>query len=63
MIFVIEERHGFNKRSLRLFISDFVINTLVKAVFEIPLYAGLIKVIKMGGANFYIYAWLFVYVE
>ncbi|KAI9234636.1 MAG: putative caax prenyl protease ste24 [Podila humilis] len=59
-IFVIEERHGFNKQSWKLFISDFVVKTLVQAVFEMPFYAGLIKVFKTGGPNFYIYAWLFV---
>ncbi|KAK3813894.1 MAG: CAAX prenyl protease-like protein [Linnemannia gamsii] len=59
-IFVVEERHGFNKQSWGLFMKDFVVMTLVRAVFEMPLYAGLIKVFKMGGANFYIHAWLFV---
>ncbi|KAG0373512.1 hypothetical protein BGX24_011604 [Mortierella sp. AD032] len=59
-IFVVEERHGFNKQSWGLFMKDFVVMTLVRAIFEMPLYAGLIEVFKMGGANFYIHAWLFV---
>ncbi|KAF9117311.1 CAAX prenyl protease 1 [Mortierella sp. 14UC] len=59
-IFVVEERHGFNKQSGRLFMRDLVVTTLIKAVIETPFYAGLIKVFKMGDATFYIYAWLFV---
>ncbi|KAF8984137.1 hypothetical protein BGZ46_008753 [Entomortierella lignicola] len=58
--FVIEERHGFNKQTLSLFVSDWIKEQLVTAVLEIPFYAGFFKIISFTGNNFLIYVWLFV---
>jgi STE24 endopeptidase len=58
--FVIEERHGFNKQTLKLFISDTIKGHLVGGVIGMPVLAGFLKVIKLGGENFYLYVWLFM---
>lgn len=60
--FVIEERHGFNKQTLKLFISDTIKGHLIGGVIGMPFLAGFLKVIKLGGENFYLYVWLFMYV-
>ncbi|KAF9172957.1 hypothetical protein BGX21_009053 [Mortierella sp. AD011] len=60
--FVIEERHGFNKQTLKLFATDWIKNQIVSGILEIPFYAALFKIIKITGNNFIIYVWLFVVV-
>ncbi|KAF9945296.1 hypothetical protein BGZ72_001499 [Mortierella alpina] len=58
--FVIEERHGFNKQTLGLFFSDMVKGHLVGGAIGMPFLAGFLKIIKIGGANFFYYVWLFL---
>ncbi|KAG0242743.1 peptidase family M48-domain-containing protein [Mortierella sp. GBAus27b] len=58
--FVIEERHGFNKQTLRLFFSDLIKGHLVGGAIGMPFLAGFLKIIKIGGENFYLYVWLFM---
>ncbi|KAG0068391.1 hypothetical protein BGZ89_004794 [Linnemannia elongata] len=60
--FVIEERHGFNKQTLKLFISDTIKGHLIGGIIGMPFLAGFLKVIKLGGENFYLYVWLFMVV-
>lgn len=61
--FVIEERHGFNKQTLKLYFSDLIKGHLVGAAIGMPFLAGFLKIIKISGENFYLYVWLFMYVE
>lgn len=61
--FVIEERHGFNKQTLGLFFSDMIKGHLVGGAIGMPFLAGFLKIIKIGGANFFFYIWLFLYVD
>ncbi|KAF9582564.1 hypothetical protein BGW38_000053 [Lunasporangiospora selenospora] len=58
--FVIEERHGFNKQTIGLFVSDTIKSLLVSAVIGIPFLSGFLKVIQISGDNFYFYVWLFI---
>ncbi|KAG0005118.1 hypothetical protein BGZ65_011955 [Modicella reniformis] len=58
--FVIEERHGFNKQTLRLYFSDLIKGHLVAGAIGMPFLAGFLKIIKIGGENFYFYVWLFM---
>ncbi|KAF9927734.1 CAAX prenyl protease 1 [Linnemannia zychae] len=58
--FVIEERHGFNKQTLKLFITDIIKGHLIGGIIGIPFLAGFLKIIKLGGENFYFYVWLFM---
>ncbi|KAF9429218.1 hypothetical protein BGZ76_001642 [Entomortierella beljakovae] len=58
--FVIEERHGFNKQTLRLYISDLIKGHLVGGAIGMPFLAGFLKIIQVSGKNFYLYVWLFM---
>mmetsp|Transcript_115674 Transcript_115674/g.327065 ORF Transcript_115674/g.327065 Transcript_115674/m.327065 type:complete len:530 (-) Transcript_115674:201-1790(-) len=56
--FVIEARHGFNKKTLKLFVTDTIKNVVLSVVFTIILVPVVIYVIKWGGEHFYFYIWL-----
>ena len=58
--FVIEEKHGFNKQTLALFVSDFIKSTLLSAVIGLPCVAGFLWVVQVTGDRFYVYVWLFL---
>ncbi|KAG0363146.1 hypothetical protein BG005_002660 [Podila minutissima] len=58
--FVIEERHGFNKQTLKLFFSDMAKGYLLGGAIGMPVLAGFLKIIKISGENFYFYIWLFM---
>ncbi|KAF9425358.1 hypothetical protein BGZ94_007594 [Podila epigama] len=60
--FVVEERHGFNKQTLKLFFSDLAKGYLLGGAIGMPVLAGFLKIIKVGGDNFYFYIWLFMVV-
>eukprot|EP00282_Hemiselmis_andersenii_P046840 CAMPEP_0172092364 /NCGR_PEP_ID=MMETSP1043-20130122/25400_1 /TAXON_ID=464988 /ORGANISM="Hemiselmis andersenii, Strain CCMP441" /LENGTH=214 /DNA_ID=CAMNT_0012755075 /DNA_START=1 /DNA_END=641 /DNA_ORIENTATION=+ len=55
--FVLEERHGFNKQSLSLFLMDQIKTYLLMVILGMPALGGVIMVIQMGGPYFYLYAW------
>jgi STE24 endopeptidase len=59
-IFVIEEKHGFNKQTISLFIKDQIKSFLLTIVIGGPILAGLLKIIEWGGEYFYIYVWAFL---
>jgi STE24 endopeptidase len=60
--FVIEEKHGFNKQTVKLFITDTIKGILLNCTIAPPLIALFIRVIQWGGDDFYLYvsALLFV---
>ncbi|KAJ3131897.1 hypothetical protein HK100_005899 [Physocladia obscura] len=61
--FVIEEKFGFNKSTLPLFISDQFKTLLLTCVISAPFVAGILFVIKWAGANsFFFYVGAFVLV-
>eukprot|EP01114_Cavostelium_apophysatum_P009201 TRINITY_DN2228_c0_g1_i1.p1 TRINITY_DN2228_c0_g1~~TRINITY_DN2228_c0_g1_i1.p1 ORF type:complete len:420 (+),score=105.08 TRINITY_DN2228_c0_g1_i1:31-1290(+) len=60
--FVIEERHGFNKQTLKLFFVDKVKTLALSIVIGAPVISAIIYIVKWGGPHFYLYAWLFVFV-
>lgn len=60
--FVIEERHGFNKQTFGLFVTDTIKGLFVGALFGFPIISGIIYIILKTGANFYFYLWLFILV-
>lgn len=57
--FVIEERHGFNKKTLGLFVKDKLLGCLITAVIGCPIVCASIWLIKWGGDNFYLWLWAF----
>lgn len=58
--FVIEEKHGFNKQTLGLFISDRVKTFLLSTLIGLPCVAACLWVILNTGPLFYIYLAVFV---
>jgi len=59
--FRIEKVHGFNKQTYGLFFSDKVKGLILQCVIGGPFVALLLKIIKIGGDNFYIYMWAFMF--
>lgn len=60
--FVIEERHGFNKKTLKLFVADFIKSELLMSIFACILIPIITYIIKWGGESFYVYLWAFLQV-
>eukprot|EP00919_Chromeraceae_sp_WS-2016_P076251 GHVR01180228.1.p1 GENE.GHVR01180228.1~~GHVR01180228.1.p1 ORF type:complete len:426 (+),score=48.12 GHVR01180228.1:73-1350(+) len=58
--FVIEEKHGFNKKNAQIFITDMLKSTAIQVVITVPVLCAIIFVINWGGESFYIYAWVVV---
>lgn len=56
--FVIEERHGFNKTTPSLFVTDLVKSTVLHVVIGCPLLSLLLAVIMYTGPYFYVYVCL-----
>lgn len=55
--FVIEERHGFNKMTIKLFFQDMVKSELLSYFFGGLLIPLLIWLVKATGDRFYLYVW------
>jgi len=55
--FVVEERHGFNKMTIRLFFTDMVKSELLSYFFGGLLVPLLIWIVRYFGQSFYIYLW------
>lgn len=58
--FVIDEKHGFNKKTIALFIKDTLISIVLSLVLGIPIFMGLIYILEIGGDYFYIYVEIFI---
>src|SRR5215468_620031 len=56
--FVIEERFGVNRMTLRLWIADLVKGALVGAAFGVPLVTLVLWLMQKAGAWWWLYAWL-----
>ena len=59
--FRIEKRHGFNKTTMRLFISDKLRGLGLTLVLGGPFVSLLLTIIKWGGHHFYMYVWGFTF--
>ena len=56
--FVLEERFGFNKMTLKLFFTDMLKNTLLGAVIGLPLIWVVLLLMEKSGDLWWLYAWL-----
>lgn len=59
-VFVVEERHGFNKQSLGNFFLDKLKGLALSALLGGPMTLAVLYVIKAGGRNFFLYLYLLV---
>jgi STE24 endopeptidase len=57
--FVIEERFGFNKMTLRLFAIDLAKGALIGALIGLPVLAAVLWLMEKMGAYWWLYVWLF----
>ena len=58
--FVLEEKHGFNKSTLKLWIMDQIKTTVLLAVIGLPLLAAFLKIIELAGKQFVPWLMLFL---
>ena len=57
--FVLEERFGFNKQTLKLWITDMLKGQALMVVLGTPLLSAFLKIIQVTGTRFFYYLWLF----
>lgn len=57
--FILEEKFGFNKQTLSLFITDIIKGQALALVLVPPILAAFLAIIKKTGDGFYYYVWLF----
>jgi STE24 endopeptidase len=60
--FVLEEKYGFNKQTLPLFITDILKSQALSLAFGIPLGAAFLKIVQKTGDSFFFYLWAFTLV-
>lgn len=60
-VFVLEEKFGFNKQTLKIFIEDFVKEILVSVVLEVPLFAALFKIFHAIPETWWIWSFFLVF--
>jgi STE24 endopeptidase len=58
--FIIKERHGFNKMTVGVYISDKIKEYILTAVIGLPIYYGFMWLVILGGEMFYIYVSIFM---
>ena len=57
--FVIEERFGFNKTSLKLWLSDLIKSSVIGALIGLPIAMFILWLMGAAGGLWWLYAWLF----
>lgn len=58
--FVIEEKFGFNKQTLKIFFIDLFKSFALKIIIGAPVVIAILFLVKWGGENFWIFLWLFL---
>ncbi|CEG66514.1 hypothetical protein RMATCC62417_03079 [Rhizopus microsporus] len=56
--FVVEQKHGFNKQTVRLFFVDIIKMQFVMAALMFPFISAFLWIIKATGEKFYFYVWV-----
>ena len=60
--FVLEEKFGFNKQTVKLWISDMIKGQALMVVFGVPLLSAFLAIVQKTGSGFFYYLWLFTVV-
>ncbi len=58
--FIIEEKFGFNKTTVKTFITDLIKSLMVGAIIMLPIFAALIYIVEKLGKHWWIYGWIFL---
>ncbi|ORE11972.1 hypothetical protein BCV72DRAFT_20 [Rhizopus microsporus var. microsporus] len=56
--FVVEQKHGFNKQTVKLFFVDIIKMQFVMAALMFPFISAFLWIIKATGERFYFYVWV-----
>ena len=57
--FVLEEKFGFNKQTVKLWITDMLKGQALMVVFGVPLLSAFLAIVQKTGNSFFYYLWLF----
>jgi STE24 endopeptidase len=57
--FVLEEKFGFNKQTLKLWVTDMLKGQALMVVFGAPLLSAFLAIIQKTGNSFFYYLWMF----
>lgn len=57
--FVIEEKYGFNKSTVQIYISDFIKQTILTIMIGVPLAFVVLWLMASSGSLWWIYVWIF----
>ncbi|GLI78636.1 zinc metalloprotease [Penicillium ochrochloron] len=57
--FVLEEKFGFNKQTLRLWVTDMLKGQMLGIVLGTPIISAVLKIVQKTGNSFFYYLWLF----
>jgi len=57
--FVLEEKFGFNKQTVKLWITDMLKSQALMVALGTPLLSAFLKIIQVTGTRFFYYLWLF----
>jgi STE24 endopeptidase len=60
--FQIEQAHGFNKTTMRLFLKDKLISLALTMGIGFPIVSIVVWLVRWGGPYFYFYVWTFLFV-
>jgi len=60
--FVVEQKHGFNKTTLGLFVQDKLMTLGLTLGISFPVLSIIIYLVRIGGPHFYFYVWVFLFV-
>ncbi|PWY86144.1 CaaX prenyl protease Ste24 [Aspergillus heteromorphus CBS 117.55] len=57
--FVLEEKFGFNKQTVKLWVTDMLKGQMLGVVLGAPIISALLKIVQTTGNSFFYYLWLF----
>ncbi|KAJ5907425.1 CaaX prenyl protease Ste24 [Penicillium taxi] len=57
--FVLEEKFGFNKQTVKLWVTDIIKGQILGIVLGAPIISGLLTIVQKTGHSFFYYLWLF----
>ncbi|KAL1958752.1 hypothetical protein VTO42DRAFT_3871 [Malbranchea cinnamomea] len=57
--FVLEEKFGFNKQTVKLWITDMLKGQMLGIVLGTPIISAILKIVQKTGTSFFYYLWLF----
>jgi len=57
--FVLEEKFGFNKQTVKLWLTDMLKGQALTVALGVPLLSAFLKIIQVTGTRFFYYLWLF----